>query len=205
MEKVIYLGNSTDQFLLASSRTASYDKPIICGHCNITITPFLIMRRCHASGASMYKDILLCPNCYKAITQLDFEKYTPSPRYGKEIEGLPEDLNYAYEEARSCISIGAYFATELLCRRMLMHIAVDKGDRDGKSFVEYIDYLENNDYITSTMKPWVDEIRKIGNIATHKIQIPECDRTELSLTFIEMLLRNIYEMPHKLGSFSKKP
>jgi hypothetical protein len=96
------------------------------------------------------------------------------------------------------MTIDAYTAAVLLCRKVLMHIGVQLGAPDGKSFAEYIDYLNANGYITPKSKGWVDHIRKKGNDATHKIDIvSQTDAREL-LTFTEMLLRLVYEFPTKL-------
>jgi hypothetical protein len=46
--------------------------------------------------------------------------------------------------------------------------------------------------------PLVDHIRKQGNLATHQlVVIPEKDATEL-LTFVEMLLRLVFDFPSKV-------
>ncbi|MCS4480660.1 DUF4145 domain-containing protein [Clostridium botulinum] len=41
----------------------------------------------------------------------------------------------------------------------------------------------------------MDEIRKIGNEATHEINIISKDQAELALNFLGMLLKFIYEIP----------
>ena len=44
--------------------------------------------------------------------------------------------------------------------------------------------------------------RKLGNEATHRIELKNADEARLIITFIEMLLKFIYEMPRLLGSTS---
>lgn len=76
-----------------------------------------------------------------------------------------------------------------MCRKILMHVAVDKGCDEGKSFGEYIDYIES-EYITPIMKPWVDLIRRHGNSSTHELVPPDVKRSESTLMFTAELLES---------------
>lgn len=78
---------------------------------------------------------------------------------------------------------------------MLMNIAVEQGASENLKFIEYVNYLADKGYVPPNGKHWVDHIRKKGNEATHEISLmTEGDAKEL-LTFVEMLLRFIYEFP----------
>lgn len=78
-----------------------------------------------------------------------------------------------------------------------MHVAVDKGAKDGLKFIEYLDYLDKNNYLGAGGRDWVDPLRKKGNEATHQIvKMSEQDAREL-LDFAEMLLKLVYEFPAK--------
>ena len=52
-----------------------------------------------------------------------------------------------------------------------MNIAVSKGAAEGLKFIEYVKFLEDNNYLPPDGKEWADHIRKTGNIATHEIKI----------------------------------
>ena len=79
-----------------------------------------------------------------------------------------------------------------------MHIAVAKGAAEGLNFTEYVDFLEKEHWTPRDSKEWVDEIRKKGNQANHKIVIAsEADAHRL-IGFLEMLLRFMYEFPAKV-------
>jgi hypothetical protein len=100
------------------------------------------------------------------------------------------------------MSVNAYTACELLCRKILMHVAVDKGGKEGESFATYLTYLQNAGYITPSMKGWVDLIRQHGNKATHEIDPPDSKRAEGTLMFTGELLRVIYEMEHLASQYT---
>jgi hypothetical protein len=118
----------------------------------------------------------------------------PPVAFGPTIEHLPADVSAAYDEARRCMSVSALTACELVCRKILMHVAVDKGASEGETFEAYLSYLESQGYVTPPMKPWVKLIRTHGNKSTHCLPAPECERAESTLLFTAELLRLIYEM-----------
>ncbi len=79
-----------------------------------------------------------------------------------------------------------------------MHIAVAKSAKGGKNFIEYVEYLSDNNYIPPDAKSWVDHIRKKGNEANHEIVIMEKEDAKDLLDFVGMLLKIIYEFPANL-------
>jgi hypothetical protein len=90
----------------------------------------------------------------------------PGSLFGPSLTGLPAEIAAAYEEIRHCMSVGAFVAAELVCRKVLMHVAVEKGDQPNRSFAQYIDFLAEHGYVTPPMERWVQLIRTRGNEAT---------------------------------------
>ena len=76
-----------------------------------------------------------------------------------------------------------------------MNIAVSKGAKEGLTFIEYVQFLADNNFIPPDAKDWVDHIRQKGNEATHEIAIRSREEAEELISFIEMLLKIIYEFP----------
>jgi hypothetical protein len=63
-------------------------------------------------------------------------------------------------------------------------------------------YLVDNHYVTPKARGWVDAIRTRGNEATHELPaMSQQDAREL-LTFVEMLLKTIYEFPAVVSASS---
>ena len=79
-----------------------------------------------------------------------------------------------------------------------MNIAVSQGASEGLSFNKYVEYLSDNHFIPPGSEEWVHHIRKKGNEATHEIAIMEKNDAIELITFIEMLLKFIYEFPAKM-------
>jgi uncharacterized protein DUF4145 len=150
------------------------------------------------------RHIYICHHCEKP-TFLDQQNYqTPSPAHGNDVEHVPEDINKLYNQARNCMKQSAYTATVLLCRKLLMHIGVEKGAPTGKNFLEYVNYLSDKNYVPPDGKVWVDHIRKKGNEANHEIVIMGQEDAKDLINFLEMLLKFIYEFSGKLANKTPK-
>lgn len=141
-----------------------------------------------------------CPNCEKTTFFDSSGMQVPGVVPGNEVGHLPQQLDSLYKEARICVSAGAYTASVLACRKLLMHIAVQQKAEEGKSFISYVEYLANNGYVPPNGKGWVDHIRKKGNEATHEIVLMKKDDAEELIAFVEMLLKFIYEFPARVPS-----
>jgi hypothetical protein len=143
--------------------------------------------------------IYICHQCKNPTYFSTRGSQTPGIAYGKDVEHVPvQDVSPLYNEARMCMSVNAYTAAILCCRKLLMNIAVAQGAKDGQRFAEYVDYLSDNGYLPPNGKKWVDAIRKKGNEATHEITIMDRADAEELIEFTEMLLRFIYEYPARI-------
>jgi len=141
--------------------------------------------------------IYICPSCSKPV-YFENEDQHPSSKKGNRVEKLPTEIESLYNEARTSTTINANTAAVLLCRKLLMHIAVEKGAKTGESFLFYVDYLAEAGYVPPDGKGWVDHIREKGNEANHEIVLMKSEDAEDLLTFSEMLLKFIYEFPSKV-------
>ena len=168
-----------------------------CGYCGREVAS---TRGWHtAGGADMAAYI--CPNCLR-VSFFQDGYITPSALFGRPIGHLPSDVETVYNEARRSVQAQAYTGAALLCRKMLMHVAVEKGAAAGKPFAFYIDHLDAKGYVPPDGKGWVDHIRQMGNRGTHEISFFTREEAEELLTFTAMLLTLVYEFPGKLKTKS---
>lgn len=169
-------------------------RKFVCGFCGKAVGPDRGYR--FQSKVAKYQGwrIWICPTCDKP-TFFTADEQIPAPLLGNDVSDVPEEVNSLYNEARACTGARAYTAAVLACRKLLMNIAVDKGAEEGKRFVEYVQYLADNHYVPPDGEIWVDHIRTKGNEATHEIALMSVEDAEELITFVEMLLRFIYEFP----------
>lgn len=168
-------------------------KKFYCGFCNSVVAG----DRGFYDKGNMNR-AYVCPNCDR-LNYFDIVLgQTPGVVPGNAVSSLPEQLEVIYNEARRCVSVKAFTASVLACRKLLMHIAVEQGASTGGSFLSYVEYLAAKGFVPPNGACWVDHIRKKGNEATHEIVLmTESDAEEL-ISFSEMLLKFIYEFPAKV-------
>lgn len=143
--------------------------------------------------------VVLCPSCDAPTFLRIGLPQVPGTRGGNDVAGV-EDKSVLdlYNEARDCTAAGAFTACLLCCRKVLMHLAVSRGAKENLSFAAYVDFLANSGFVPPDGKEWVDHIRSVGNDANHEIMIAPKDLAEEVLSFVEMLLKFVYEFPHRV-------
>ncbi len=173
-------------------------KSYTCGHCANPIASQVGFHGKNPQGIS--GTIYICHFC-KMPTFFYQDIQVPGAQFGHPVNHIPDaNVEKLYEEARACFSYNAFTSSVMCCRKLLMNIAVSEGAKEGEFFINYVDYLEENNFIPPKGKAWVDTIRKIGNEANHSIEFRSQEEARLILTFVEMLLKFIYEMPGMLGN-----
>jgi hypothetical protein len=170
-----------------------HSRSFVCGHCGQPV----------ASERGYYHDngnfaVYICHFCQRT-TFFNFREQVPGAIFGDDVNDIsdPKILNL-YNEARKCMTCNAFTGAVLCCRKLLMNIAVAKGAEEGLKFIEYVEYLASKNYVPPDGQEWVDHIRKKGNEATHEIAIMVREDAEDLITFIEMLLKFIYEFPERI-------
>ena len=173
------------------------NRSFVCGYCNVYVSSVkgYALRLFADSSGYQIGGVYICPNCGGPVFISSNANQYPSPPFGRPVQFVPDDLNRIYEEARRCTKENCYTAAVMLCRKILMYIAVNKGAEERLSFVEYINFLADRGFIPPDGKPWVDHIRKKGNDASHTIELMDKNDAEMLIRFVEMLLRFIYEFP----------
>ena len=162
-----------------------------CAYCGNLVAAHQGYRSDHPSV------ILICPHC-DSPTYVKDGTQIPDVAPGNEVGNLPQELEDLYREARQCVSVSAYTASVLACRKLLMNIAVTQGAKEGKSFASYVQHLADKGFIPPNGHGWVDHIRKKGNEATHEIKVMSREDAEELISFAEMLMKFIYEFPSKI-------
>ena len=172
-----------------------------CGYCGFNVAN----DKGYFDGNHSDRRIYVCPNCSQPTYFDGHARQVPGVVPGNEVEHLPDQLAKLYTEARNCCAVGAYTASVLASRKMLMNIAVAQGAKEGRTFVEYIDHLAAAGFIPPNGRGWVDHIRKKGNEATHEIALMNQADAEELVAFTEMLLKFVYEFPARVPATPPAP
>ncbi len=166
----------------------------VCGYCG---NPLASQKGFRALNRDTNYEIFIyiCHFCTRPTFFDTTGTQFPGTPFGNEVKNIPDkSVNDLYQEARRATSANCNTAAVLCCRKLLMHIAVDKKAAKGRPFAYYVKYLVDN-YMSQTTKVWVDYIKEKGNEANHEIKIIKPDDAKKLIDLSEMLLRIIYEFP----------
>jgi hypothetical protein len=167
-------------------------KEYVCGYCDNKVAS--IFGYFDESNPTHF--IYICPHCECA--SFFSPGQCPCVLPGEHVASLPKDIEALYREARESAAASAYTGAAMICRKLLMNIAVAQGADVDKSFVEYVEYLCTKGYIPPDGKGWVDHIREKGNEANHEICIMTKEDANELIVFTGMLLKFIYEFPSRI-------
>ncbi len=160
---------------------------ITCGSCGRAIAANVL----HAEDTTVW---MRCPAC-KAGSVRNLTTVSPPAPAGEHVNGLPEDVAQAWREARTTHAVAAYTASEMMCRKILMHVAVGKaGSKAGQNFTDYVGDLCKKGYVPAGLDHVVDKIRARGNGATHDLPASTEDESRATLMITQHLLKGVYEL-----------
>lgn len=172
----------------------------ICGYCSQPLASEKGWYAITPETGRKISYIYICHQCQKPTFFDPKNIQTPGAIFGNDVKDISDNsVQLLYNEARKCTGENAYTAAVLCCRKLLMHIAVSKGANEGKNFIDYVEYLSEKNFIPPDAKDWVNHIRNKGNEANHEIKIMEKEDANDLITFIEMLLKLIYEFPANIN------
>lgn len=167
-------------------------KEFVCGFCGRDIGT---NHGYFHQGSGPLTNIYICTNCGCPTFFNQQGNQYPGPMLGREIKGLPDDIDEVYKEIREDIKNQCFTSAVLLSRKLIMHIAVDTaGAKEGESFVAYIEHLKKSNYIPPKADRLLDYLRKLGNEKNHEIKLGNSGEAEKILSFIEALLYFVYEL-----------
>lgn len=107
----------------------------------------------------------------------------------------PTTLADLYEEAAKAYSAGAYTATSMVCRKLLMVCACDNGAKEDEKFVAYVNHITTQVLSFPKAKAAIDAIRDIGNEANHDLKFVAPADAKRALEIITYMLNTIYSLP----------
>ena len=107
----------------------------------------------------------------------------------------PAQIGQLYEEASKAFSAGAFTASSMVCRKILMNCAHEKGAGEGKNFQEYVKFIIETVLPFEPARTSIDAIRKIGNEANHEVDFVNQADARRSLKIVTYMLTTIYSLP----------
>jgi len=163
-----------------------YTMPIKCGHCSNRapmeiVAIFSKVEEQHDEGSNISWEegpaweILLCPACLDVSLQKTYyhEGFDPSdwkweiiyPKEIKEIVGLPQEVEVAYEAALKVRNIDPN-AYAVLLGRVLDKVCIDR-KAEGKSLSDRLKNLAEKGEMPTRLAEMAHQLRQLRNIGAH--------------------------------------
>jgi hypothetical protein len=123
----------------------------------------------------------------------------PLPQAKKSAD-VPSDIADALAEAATALAAGCYRASAVMARRTLEAVTADQGESNG-TLATRLAALSSKGVLQPTLGDWAKEVRLVGNTGAHFDPIdtvPKEDAEQL-LSFVQELLRYLYELPAELN------
>ena len=176
----------------------------LCGACGSKTTGRMLCDVKRSDGATVLWCMCACEKKEPTIiTEKDGMELMqlPQSRQFHADAAWPVELATLYEEAAKSFAAGAFTSTSLVCRKLLMSCVCHEQEKakvpvkEGEPFTYYVDYLANTILTFPAAKNAIDAIRKVGNEATHHVEMITRPDAERSLKIIGHLLNTIYSLP----------
>jgi hypothetical protein len=128
------------------------------------------------------------------------ENIYPTPRPAPSDERIPDHIRRDLDEAKLCMTVGAFRASLTMARRSIQAACLLKGATERKTLYEQIDELEAARAITPDLKTWAHEVRHLGNDGAHPPKdyandVVEKDDAEDVLELAEQFLEAVFVTP----------
>lgn len=186
-------------------------RSIVCGHCGQGVSADVVLQKTvtrNVDGIPTHDSVdwLQCPNCRDGSVKTVGGAVYPAAPAGRAVDHLPADVEQAWREGRTAHNVAAYTAAEMMFRKILMHVAVDKtGAEPGARFAEYVDRLASANLIVPALRPVVDQVRHRGNEANHGLPASTEQDSRQTMAITEHLLSVVYELPAMVNPPAPEP
>lgn len=191
-----------------------------CPHCGVTVrfeAARAAVNRTAVSG--LFVDggpsiaCCRCPSCRQNIVSLsvgerEWAVWPPVPNRSPIHPDVPTEIKNDFEEAALVLPWSPK-ASAALSRRCLQAILISRGASKGKSLYRQIDELQHT--YPSYVSTYVDNVRRLGNIAAHpeedvtgQVLDVEDDEAEWMLELLEALFDHYFAKPAEAAAKAAK-
>jgi hypothetical protein len=120
------------------------------------------------------------------------------------LEGVPQAIDHAYQQALRCYAAASYDASAMMCRRSLEALCAELGEKKG-SLQSKLDALHDLGKIDSLLIRWAHGVRALGNEAAHDTHV-DLSREDArdALDFTEALLLYVFVLARRFDAFSER-
>lgn len=121
-------------------------------------------------------------------------------------ESIPEKISVDLREAALCLSIGAWNAATVMCRRSLQSYAIDRGADPKEDLFAQLKELKERDLMPEVLYKMAESIRKKGNVGAHPGRDPIVNQvvSEKEAKTVFAIVEHVYKYGYELPSEVEK-
>ncbi len=159
----------------------------LCGRCN---GPFLVR-----------ESLFGVPGEFETVT--DERLLFPTPPTG-DLDGVPQSVSTALEQAVRSFRTGSYDAAALMCRRAVEAVCRAL-DATGSNLASKLQSLYGSGHIDQKLLKWAHGVRLLGNDAAHEVEqrISKEDARDI-LNLTEAVLLYVFSLDKKFREFENR-
>ena len=177
-------------------RFASFE----CGHCGRATNGRVVAGMTRGSDSNVICwSVCACPEQEPTLLVVDAAGATvwqlPEHTHFQSDAKWPETLRLLFDESAMAFAAGAYTASSMVSRKILMACACHEGDAEGKHFVQYVDFIIDKVLTFPRAKDAIKAIKDIGNDANHVVCFVSREDAQRSLSIVDYMLKTIYSLP----------
>lgn len=187
----------------------------VCPYCGMNVTFAWVGTSEHGGRLENYlynyygnNDIVWaiaqCPRCKDCVLMkgkktnqgvFSVDNIYPFPLPTKTNELIHEKVREDLDEAKRCLSVVAYRACAVMCRRAIQQACIEKGADVNKNLEKQIDELKDKGIITNQIQSWAHSSRWVGNDAAHPnhTEVTKEDAEDI-LNLAEQIMNILYVM-----------
>lgn len=122
-------------------------------------------------------------------------------------QAIPDKMREDFGEVRRCWYIGANKGVVVMCRRVMQHIALDKG-ATGRNLMEQINNMLVKGLITQSLHNAAQEVRYFGNFGAHprddNLDDISEDDAKIVMDIVNQFLVDLYIRPSEVAKLTQK-
>ena len=123
---------------------------------------------------------------------------------GLQIEGVPEPIARAYQQAARSFRVSLFEPSAIMCRKCLEGIC-EKFEAQGRNLKDKIAFLEEAGVIDTKLFRWADELRIVGSDAAHDVEVTIVkDDARDALGFVEAILMYVFTLNARFDEFRRR-
>ena len=129
-------------------------------------------------------------------------RYLPTPsRVG---DAVPIPVARAYEEAAKCLSVGAYVAAAVMCRKAIDALIAEH-QVAARSLAEGLRAMRDKGFIEPRLFEWADALRLTGNQAAHDGGVAICRAAARDiLDFTSAVIEYVFTFRDRFEAFKAR-